>query len=256
MNQDLSSTSSGSVVQGMRAVWIIARRELQSFFDSLVAYILLTLFLGFSGLFTWMLGNDIFLIGQASLRGFFGIAYWSVFILAPALTMRMFAEERKTGTIEWLLTKPVTDRQVVLGKFFAGLGLVAISLLFTLPYVITLANIGNLDQGEVICGYLGLILIGASYISIGMYASSVTNNQIVAFLLALFIGLFFHIIFGVIADGFKGILGQLFTMLSLSDHFESISRGVIDTRDLLYFLSIIAIGLILSELSLTKRNLN
>lgn len=240
----------------MRAVWIIATRELQSFFDSLIAYILLTLFLGFSGFFTWMFGSDIFLVGQASLRGFFNIAYWTLFFFAPALTMRLLAEERKTGTIEWLLTKPVTDRQVVLGKFLASLGLIAISLLFTLPYVITLANIGNLDQGEVICGYLGLLLVSASYISIGLYASSITNNQIVAFLSALFIGLFFHILFGVIGDNVTGIFGQLFTALSLSAHFESISRGVLDTRDLLYFLSIIAIGLLLSELSLTKRNLN
>jgi ABC-2 type transport system permease protein len=240
----------------MRAVWIISKRELQSFFDSLIAYILLTLFLGFSGFFTWMFGNDVFLVGQASLRSFFGIAYWTLFFFAPALTMRMLAEERKTGTIEWLLTKPVTDRQVVLGKFLAALGLIAISLLFTLPYVITLANIGNLDQGEVLCGYLGLILVSASYISIGMYASSITNNQIVAFLLALFIGLFFHIIFGVMADNFSGILGQLFNMLSVSAHYESISRGVADTRDLLFFFSLISIGLILSELSLTKRNLN
>ncbi|HLZ17636.1 MAG TPA: ABC transporter permease, partial [Cyclobacteriaceae bacterium] len=170
----------------MRAVWIIASRELNAFFDSLIAYILLALFLGFSGFFTWMFGNDVFLLGQASLRSFFGIAYWTLFFFAPALTMRLLAEERKTGTIEWLLTKPVTDRQVVLGKFLAALGLVVISLLFTLPYVITLANIGNLDQGEVACGYLGLILISASYISIGLYTSSITNNQIVAFLSALF----------------------------------------------------------------------
>ncbi len=144
----------------------------------------------------------------------------------------------------------------MLGKFFAALGLVAVALLFTLPYVITLANIGNLDQGEVACGYLGLILISASYISIGMYASSITNNQIVAFLLALFIGLFFHIIFGVVADNFTGMLAQIFNTLSLSAHYESISRGVLDSRDVIYFLSIIVIGLILSELSLTKRNLN
>lgn len=255
-SQNISKTQGSSIVQGMRAVWIIATRELQSFFDSLIAYILLTLFLGFSGFFTWMYGNDIFLIGQATLRGFFGIAYWTLFFFAPALTMRLLAEERKSGTIEWLLTKPVTDRQVVLGKFFAALGLVIISLLFTLPYVITLANIGNLDQGEVITGYLGLILISASYISIGLYASSVTNNQIVAFLSALFIGLFFHIIFGVIGDSSTGIISQIFDTLSLSSHYESISRGVVDTRDLIYFLSITAIGLILSELSLTKRNLN
>lgn len=240
----------------MRAVWIIASRELQSFFDSLIAYILLTLFLGFSGFFTWMFGSDVFLTGEASLRGFFGIAFWTLFFFAPALTMRLLAEERKTGTIEWLLTKPVSDRQVVVGKFLAALGLIVIALLFTLPYVITLANLGNIDQGEIACGYLGLVLMSASYVSIGLYASSVTNNQIVAFLSSLFIGLFFHIIFGVIGNNLTGFAGQFFTTLSLSDHFESISRGVVDTRDLLYFFSITAIGLILSELSLTKRNLN
>lgn len=240
----------------MRAVWIIAKKELGSFFDSLIAYILLALFLGFSGFFTWMFGNDIFLIGQATLRGFFNIAYWSLFFFIPALTMRLLAEERKQGTIEWLLTKAVTDRQVVWGKFLATLLLVAIALLFTLPYVITLANIGNLDQGEVICGYLGLMLISASYISIGLYASSITNNQIVAFLAALLIGLFFHIIFGVLANNFQGIVGEIFNMLSLSTHFESISRGVLDTRDLIYFISLVAIGLLLAEVSLTKRNLS
>jgi ABC-2 type transport system permease protein len=240
----------------MRVVWIIAKKELGSFFDSLIAYILLTLFLGFSGFFTWMYGNDIFLVGQTTLRGFFNIAYWSLFFFIPALTMRLLAEERKTGTIELLLTKAVTDRQVVVGKFLAALLLVAIALLFTLPYVITLANIGNLDQGEVISGYLGLLLISAAYVSIGLYASSITNNQIVAFLTALFIGLFFHIIFGVLANNFQGIVGEIFNMLSLSAHFESISRGVVDTRDLIYFISIVAIGLLLSELSLTKRNLS
>ncbi len=240
----------------MRVVWIIAKKELGSFFDSLIAYILLTLFLGFSGFFTWMYGNDIFLVGQTTLRGFFNIAYWSLFFFIPALTMRLLAEERKTGTIELLLTKAVTDRQVVVGKFLAALLLVAIALLFTLPYVITLSNIGNLDQGEVISGYLGLLLISAAYVSVGLYASSITNNQIVAFLTALFIGLFFHIIFGVLANNFRGIVGEVFNMLSLSAHFESISRGVVDTRDLIYFISIVAISLLLSELSLTKRNLS
>ena len=240
----------------MRTIWIIANKELGSFFDSLIAYILLTLFLGFSGFFTWMYGNDIFLVGQTTLRGFFNIAYWLLFFFIPALTMRLLAEERKTGTIELLLTKAVTDRQVVIGKFLAALLLVVVALVFTLPYVITLANIGNLDQGEVICGYLGLLLISASYVSIGLYASSITNNQIVAFLTALFIGLFFHIIFGVLAGNVQGVVGEIFNQLSLSTHFESISRGVVDTRDLIYFASIVLIGLLLSELSLTKRNLS
>jgi ABC-2 type transport system permease protein len=134
--------------------------------------------------------------------------------------------------------------------------LVCIALAFTLPYVITIANIGNLDFGQVACGYFGLVLMSSAYISIGLYASSITHNQIVAFLLALFIGLFFNLIFGVLANNFTGFLAQLLSTLSLSDHFESIIRGVLDTRDLIYFLSIILIGLILSELSLTKRNLS
>ena len=238
----------------MHALWIIAKRELDSFFDSLIAYIMLVLFLGFSGFFTWILGSDIFFVGQASLGSFFNVAYWTLFFFIPALTMRLLAEEKKTGTIELLLTKAVTDRQVVVGKFLSTFILVFIALLFTFPYVITLSNIGNIDTGEILCGYLGLLLMSGMYISIGLYASSITSNQIVAFLTSLFIGLFFHIIFGALAGQSSGWLGQVFSTLSLGNHFESISRGVLDTRDLIYFFSIILIGLFLSELSLTKRN--
>lgn len=240
----------------MHAIWVISKRELQSFFDSLIAYIILILFLGFTGFFTWILGSDIFFVGQASLQAFFGVAYWSLFIFIPALTMRLLAEEKKTGTLELLLTKSVSDREVVIGKFLSTLLLVIIALAFTLPYAITIYNIGNLDVGQVICGYIGLILMSAAYISIGLYASSITSNQIVAFLSALFIGLFFHIIFDMIAGNLTGLGGQIFHTLSLSNHFEGISRGVLDTRDLLYFASIIFMGLFLAELSLTKRNLD
>lgn len=240
----------------MHAVWTIAKKELQSYFDSLIAYILLVLFLGFSGFFTWLFGSDIFYVGQASLGTFFSIAYWTLFFFTPALTMRLLAEENKTGTIELLLTKAVTDRQVVWGKFLSALLLVIIALAFTFPYVITLSKIGNIDTGEIICGYAGLALMSGAYISIGLYASSITNNQIVAFLLAMSIGLFFHIIFEVLAGNFTGFFAQLFNTLSLNNHFESISRGVVDTRDIVYFGSIIFLGLFLSELSLTKRNMN
>ncbi|MEM9857212.1 MAG: ABC transporter permease subunit [Bacteroidota bacterium] len=239
----------------MKSVWIIAKRELQSFFDSLIAYIMLVLFLGFSGFFTWLYGADVFLVGQASLNSFFDIAFWTLFFFIPAITMRMLAEEKKTGTIELLLTKAVTDRDVVLGKFLACFLLVAIAVFFTLPYYITLANIGSVDHGAIWCGYLGLLLMSAAYISIGLFTSSITNNQIVAFLLALFIGLFFHIIFNVLASSMTGFLGQLFHTLSLSVHFESLSRGVIDTKDVVYFLSIVIIGLLLAQTSLAKRNL-
>lgn len=238
----------------MNAIWTIAKRELDSFFDSLIAYIMLVLFLGFSGFFTWILGSDIFFVGQASLESFFNVAYWTLFFFIPALTMRLLAEEKKTGTIELLLTKAVTDRQVVIGKFLSTLLLVLIALLFTLPYVITLSMIGNMDTGEVLCGYIGLLLMSGMYISIGLYASSITSNQIVAFLTSLFIGLFFHIIFGSLAQQFTGWAGQVLNALSLTNHFESISRGVLDTRDLIYFFSIIFIGLFLAEFSLTKRN--
>lgn len=238
----------------MHAVWIICRKELRSFFDSLIAYILLVLFLGFSGFFTWMFGSDIFLVGQATLRGFFSVAYWSLFFFIPALTMRLLAEEKKTGTIELLLTKAVSDRQVVIGKFLGALSLVAIALLFTLPYVITLSRIGNLDQGEVVCGYLALILMSSAYTGIGLLASSVTNNQIVAFLSAISVGLLFHLIFEVLAGNTSGLLSAIFSTLSLSTHYESISRGVLDSRDVIYFLSVTTIGLLLAELSISKRN--
>lgn len=240
----------------MRVTWIIAKKELRSYFDSLIAYILLVLFLGFSGFFTWLFGSDIFMVGQASLQTFFSIAYWTLFFFTPALTMRLLAEEKKTGTLEMLLTKAVTDRQVVTGKFLAALLLVFIALFCTFPYVMTLSYIGDIDAGEIFCGYAGLALMSGAYISIGLYASSLTNNQIVAFLLALSIGLFFHIIFEVMAGSFTGITAQVLATLSLNNHFESLSRGVVDTRDVIYFLSLIFLGLFLAEMSLTKRNLN
>lgn len=239
----------------MKPIWIISLRELRSYFDSLIAYILLVLFLAFSGFFTWLFGNDIFMLGQASLRAFFSIAYWTLFFFIPALTMRLLAEENRSGTLELLLTKPISDRQVVLGKFLAALGLIVVALLFTLPYVITVSSIGNLDQGAVFCGYLGLILMSGVYISIGLYASSMTSNQIVAFLVAIFIGLFFHILFDVLAGSFTGLTGNIFSFLSVSSHFESMARGVLDTKDVVYFLSLMILGLKLAEDSLAKRNL-
>jgi ABC-2 type transport system permease protein len=238
----------------MKTIWLITRRELNSFFDSLIAFIMIVLFLGFSGFFTWISGSDIFMIGQATLRGFFSIAYWTLFFFIPALTMRLIAEEKKSGTIEMLLTKAVTDRQVIIGKYLATLLLIAIALAFTLPYVITLAKLGNLDAGGTLCGYLALLLMSAAYTSIGLFTSSITNNQIVAFLSALFIGLFFHIIFQIIAGGMTGIIGQVINSLSVTVHFESLSRGVVDSRDLIYFGSIIFLGLFLTEVSLAKRN--
>lgn len=216
---------------------------------------MLVAFLGFSGFFTWLYGSDVFFVGQASMQSFFSIAYWTLFFFIPALTMRMLAEEKKSGTIELLLTKAVTDRQLVIGKFLSCLLLIVIALAFTLPYYFTIASIGNIDHGAVWCGYLGLILMSSAYISIGLFTSSTTSNQIVAFLMALFIGLFFHIIFDVLASNFTGLTGQLFSTLSLSTHYDSITRGVIDTKDLIYFFSLIFLGIFLSEISIAKRNM-
>lgn len=239
----------------MNQVLIISQRELKIFFDSLIAYILITVFLGMSGFFTWLFGSDIFFIGQATLQPFFSIAYWTLFFFIPALTMKMISEEKKSGTIELLLTKPVSDWQVVLGKFVACLELIGIALLFTLPYYITVWILGPIDHGAVWCGYLGMILMSTALISIGLIASSVTNNQVVAFLLSLFIGVFFLIIFDVLSGNFTGWIANLFSYLSISTHYESISRGVIDSRDLLYFLSICFVGLFLAQSVLSKRNI-
>ncbi len=239
----------------MEKIWIVATKELRSFFDSLIAYILLAAFLGFSGFFTWMFGNDVFLMGQASLQSFFNTAYFSLFFFIPALTMKMIAEEKKTGTIELLLTKPVTDGQVVIGKFLACLILIGIALLFTLPYYLTIANIGQADHGAIISGYIGLILMSSAYISIGLFCSSFSNNQIVAFLIALFIGLFFHFIFGMLASLFSGAMGDAMIHLSTMTHFESLARGVIDSKDIVFFLSLTALGLFGAQAMLSKRNL-
>ncbi len=237
----------------MRKIWIITTRELASFFDSLMAYILLILFLGFSGLFTWILGSDIFFINQASLQAFFATAYWSLFFFIPAITMRQFAEENRSGTIELLLTRPVSDWQVIVGKLLASLLLICIALAFTVPYYITVANIGHIDHGAVLAGYLGLMLMSSAYIAIGLFASSISSNQIVGFLTALSIGLLFHIIFDVLAMSFGGAMGSFFNYLSASAHFQSMARGVIDSRDLIYFLSLIFIALVSTQAVLAKK---
>ena len=237
----------------MRESWIIARKELNSFFDSLVAYILLIAFLGFSGFFTWLWGSDIFYHKQASLNTFFNVALWSLFFFIPAITMRQFAEEKKSGTIELLLTKRLTDRQLVIGKFLACILLVAIALAFTLPYYVSIARLGNIDHGRTITGYLGLLLMSSAYVSIGLLASSLTNNQIVAFLMALLAGVVFQFILGSVGSGQTGWIGSLLMDLSIPHHYDSMSRGVIDTKDVLYFLALTFLGLMLTEVVISKR---
>jgi ABC-2 type transport system permease protein len=221
-----------------------------------MGYVLIVLFLGFCGFFTWIFGNDVFIVGQASLQSFFSIAFWTLFFFIPAVTMGLLADERRSGTIELLVTKPVSDWQIIIGKFLAAFLLICISLAFTIPYYISVASIGKMDHGVVWMGYLGLLLMSASYISIGLFASSITNNQIVSFLIALFIGIFFHLIFGLVGGSSGGWIGSILRYLSLSTHYESMSRGVLDSKDVFYFLSIIFTALVGTELTFSKRNLS
>ena len=230
-------------------------KELKSFFDSLTAYFLLIIFIGFSGFFTWIFGSDIFLIGQASLQSFFSVAYWTIFFFIPALTMRMLAEEKRTGTIELLQTKAVNDWQIVIGKSLACILLIGIALLFSLPFYITIAQLGNVDHGAIICGYFGLLLMSFALIGIGIFASSISNNQIISFLVSLLVGIFFLIISDVLANSSSGIFASIFHYLSISNHYDSISRGVIDSKDIIYFISIGILGISLAHAILFRRNL-
>ena len=238
----------------MGNVLLIAKRELKGFFDSLMAYVLLILFLGLSGFFTWLFGPTVFSRDQASLSVFFSVAYWTLFFFIPTITMRMLAEENRSGTLEMLATKALDDWQIVTGKFLACWTLVIIALLVTLPYYITIAQLGNIDHGATVGGYLGLLLVSAAYTGIGLFTSSLTNNQIVAVLLALFIGIFFQFLFGLFANTLSGTIGHLFHYLNFNTHYDAISRGVIDSKNIIYLLSIAFLGIFAAQTVLVKRH--
>lgn len=240
----------------MNKICTLTKKELKTFFDSLIAYILLVLFLGVTGFFTWLpSGADIFYRKQASLDSFFLICFWSLFFFVPLLTMRTFAEEKRSGTIELLLTKPVTDWQVVISKYLSSMIMIFIALALTSPYYITIARIGNIDHGATLSGYLGLLLLSSAYAGIGIFASSITKNQIVAVLLSLCFCVFFHLICGTLANTMSGTLGNIFNYLSSSTHFETMARGIIDTADVIYFLSITFLGLTGAVAALSQRKL-
>lgn len=238
----------------MANVLIIAKRELKGFFDSLMAYVLLVLFLGLSGFFTWLFGPTIFSRDQASLEVFFSVAYWTLFFFIPTITMRMLAEENRSGTLEMLSTKALEDWQIVTGKFLACWVLVLIALAATIPYYISVAQLGNIDHGATVGGYIGLILVSAAYTGIGLFTSSLTNNQIVAVLLALFIGIFFQFLFGLFSDTLTGWFGRLLHYLNFNTHYDAISRGVIDSKNIIYLLSIAFLGVYAAQIVLGKRN--
>ncbi|MCI4667678.1 MAG: ABC transporter permease subunit [Bacteroidia bacterium] len=239
----------------MRKIWSIAKREFSTYLDSLVAYILLVVFVGITGIFTWISFTDVFFTNIASMEPFFGISYWVLFLFIPALTMRMLAEEKRTGTLEVLLTRAVTDWQVVFGKFLGAMILILVALAFSLPWYLSIAYLGPVDHGAIIAGYVGLILMSAMYISIGIFTSSFTDNQIVAFLTALVIGIFFHWIFELVSNIGKGVWKEFFYFLSTKTHIDSMTRGVFDARDLVFFLSITVFGLYMAEVQLAKRNI-
>ena len=236
----------------MSNVLSIARRELRSYFDSPIAYIVLVAFLLVAG---WMFFSVLFLIGRADMRGFFTPSPFSpamlLVILAPAVTMRLVAEERKTGTLELLTTLPVTDAEVVLGKFLAALGLLATALALTLAYALTVSSLGKLDWGPVLGGYLGMLLFAGSMLAIGLLCSTLTDNQIVAFITgfiacaALFFVYWLQFLM-------PQALASVFEVVSTSSHLENLARGVIDSRDVLYFLSLIGAALFLSVRSLAR----
>lgn len=237
----------------MHNTWTICRREVNSFFDSLMAYIIIVAFLGLSGVFTWLFGSDIFFTGQASLAPFFSVSYWLLFFFIPAITMRTLAEERRSGTLELLATKPVTDLEIIAGKWLASWFLVLLSMVPTLIYLVTLTFLGRVDNGAVFGGYLSLILISGVYISIGILASSLTQNQIVAFILGLFIAFFFQLLFQVMVPITPSWISGILDYLSFASHFQSMSKGVISLNDLVYMLSMITLGIILATASLKRR---
>lgn len=239
----------------MRALYF---REIKSFLSSVIGYIFILIFLISSGLFHWVISMNTNLLEgtEADMIPFFNLSPVIFLILIPAITMRSIAEERRTGTIELLFTRPISDFQILLAKYLAGVSLLLIALLPTLMYYITMYYLGSpvgiIDGGATFTSYIGLILLGSAFVAIGIFASSITNSQIVAFIVSMFIC-------WVLYDGLH-LLGSFNLMgrfdyivqyLGMTFHYDAIKKGVIDTSDVVYFLSIIAIFLI-SALSVIK----
>lgn len=228
----------------------ILKKDLTDFFNSLVAYITIGSFLLVSGLFLWVFPESSILeYGYAGLESLFNIAPYIFMFLIPAITMRSLAEEKKEGTFELLATRPLTDWQIVLGKYFAALLIVLLALLPTLIYYISVYQLGvtkgNIDSGAVIGSYIGLLLLGGCFTAIGIFSSSVSKNQIIAFTIAVF--LCFITFSGF--DSFSQLLSlqtfeTILTGLGINQHYQSVSRGVLDSRDLIYFVSFIALFLL------------
>ena len=234
----------------MNIVLMIARREFKAYFTSPIAYVYLSTFLV---VMTWLFFRGFFLIGETSLRSFFGLMPWIYLFFVPAVAMGKWAEERKAGTLELLFTYPLEKSHVVLAKFLAGLGLISVALLLTLVIPVTVSFLGSLDWGPVIGGYLGLVFLGGAYLAIGLWISSLTENQIIAFILGV-VTCFLLFIIGepIVTAGLSPLTAQFFQYLGLGSHFDSIGRGVIDSRDLIYYFSVIGFFLFMNWKTLQR----
>ena len=231
----------------LRHIWTIARRELSGYFSSPVAYVVIVIFLLLMGFFTFMLGQ-FFRVGEASLSfSFFRWHPWLYLFLVPAVGMRLWAEERRQGTMELLLTMPITPWQAIVGKFLASWLFLIIALALTFPVVMTISYLGDPDGGAVFSGYLGSALLAGAYLAVTCFTSALTRNQVISFILSVVI-CFFLILCGwePVTDmlvNFSPKLTKLVASFSVMPHFAGFQKGVIDSRDLLFFLSVIGFSL-------------
>ena len=230
-------------------------REIQSFFSGAIGYLVIGLFLLINGLFLWVFAGpfNIFDSGFADLSAFFELAPWILLFLIPAVTMKAFSEEIRSGTLELLLSKPISQNKIVLGKYFGSVLLIIIAIVPTLLYVITISKLGNppgnWDVGSTVGSYIGLLFLIFAYTSIGLFASSLTQNQIVAFLVAVFLCFVGYYGFDALSASLSGITVEHWGM---KNHFDSVARGVLDTRDLVYFVSVSIFFLILTGLQIKR----
>ena len=238
----------------MRQFLSITKRELISYFATPVAYVFITIFLLLSGLFTFYLGN-FFEIGQASLGSFFEWHPWLYLFLVPAVTMRLWSEEKKSGTIELLTTLPVSTLNIVLGKFMAAWLFTLLALILTFPMWITVNYLGNPDNGVIMASYIGSLLMSGGYLSIGIFISSLTKNQVIAFIVSVTVCFLFTVSgLPIVLDFFSNWAGEAITdviaSFSFLANYSDISRGIIDFRTLVYFLSLIVLFLYLNVITL------
>ncbi|HLT32452.1 MAG TPA: gliding motility-associated ABC transporter permease subunit GldF, partial [Aquaticitalea sp.] len=239
-------------------MFAILNKEINSFFASPIGYLVIAVFLLLNGLFLWLFKGDFNILdsGFADMSSFFLLSPWILIFLIPAVTMRSFSDEKKQGTLELLLTKPISALHIVLGKYFGAFILITIALLPTLLYVFTISKLGategNLDMGSILGSYVGLLFLASSYTAIGIFSSTLSDNQIVAFIIAVFLCFFFYFGFEGLSN-FTPFGGTLYLeKLGMESHFKSMSRGVLDTRDLLYFISISLFFIVLTKLNIQK----